>query len=166
MGATCTIVRAGAVPGAPGARRGPQGAGNLPKTRSRIHHLILPITKPYKFIRFGARAITPYEFIGFGAIAITKPYEFIGFGATLRSASARTLAEVRKRAEHLRGRGCSQGPIRSLRFTYLRLESVITELLCCFLASFRPNLAPRPLKSGRARKMVHKSPKISPGDHF
>ncbi len=40
------------------------------------------ITKPYKFIRFGAIASTkPYKFIGFGAIAITKPYKFIGFGA-------------------------------------------------------------------------------------
>ncbi len=35
-----------------------------------------------------------------------------------------------------------------------------------FLAGFRPNLAPKPLESGRARKMVQKSPKISPGDQF
>ncbi len=42
LGATCTIFRAGAVPGAPGARRGPQGAENRPKTRSQIYHLILP----------------------------------------------------------------------------------------------------------------------------
>ncbi len=37
---------------------------------------------PYKFIGFGAMAVTkPYEFIGFGAMDATKPYEFIGFGA-------------------------------------------------------------------------------------
>ncbi len=41
------------------------------------------ITKPYKFIGFGAMDITkPYKFIGFGAMDITKPYKFIGFGAT------------------------------------------------------------------------------------
>ncbi len=43
--------------------------------------LFFYFTKPYKFIGFGAIAITePYKFIGFGAIAITKPYKFIGFG--------------------------------------------------------------------------------------
>ena len=40
------------------------------------------LTKPYKFIGFGAVDITkPYKFIGFGAIDITKPYKFIGFVA-------------------------------------------------------------------------------------
>ncbi len=41
------------------------------------------VTKPYKFIGFGAMDVTkPYKFIGFGAIDVTKPYRFIGFGAT------------------------------------------------------------------------------------
>jgi hypothetical protein len=44
--ATCTIFRAGAVPGAPGARRGPQGAEKRPKTRGRIYHFILPKVCP------------------------------------------------------------------------------------------------------------------------
>ncbi len=35
------MFRAGAVPGAPGARRGPQGTENLPKTRGRIYNFIL-----------------------------------------------------------------------------------------------------------------------------
>ncbi len=40
------------------------------------------VTKPYKFIGFGAMDVTnPREFIGFGAMDVTKPYEFIGFGA-------------------------------------------------------------------------------------
>ncbi len=46
FGATCTIFRAGAVPGAPGARRGPQGAENRPKTRGRIYHFIRPKVCP------------------------------------------------------------------------------------------------------------------------
>ncbi len=34
------------------------------------------VTKPYKFIRFGAMDATkPYEFIGCGAMDVTKPYE-------------------------------------------------------------------------------------------
>ncbi len=41
FGATCAIFKAGAVPGAPGARRGAQGAENRPKTRGRIYHFIL-----------------------------------------------------------------------------------------------------------------------------
>ncbi len=36
------FVRAGARPEAPGARRGPQGAEHLPKTRGRICDFILP----------------------------------------------------------------------------------------------------------------------------
>ncbi len=40
------------------------------------------VTKPYKFIGFGAMDVTkPYKFIGFGALYVTKPYKFIGFGA-------------------------------------------------------------------------------------
>ncbi len=45
-GATRTIFRAGAVPGAPGAPRGPQGAENRPKTRGQIYHFILPKVCP------------------------------------------------------------------------------------------------------------------------
>ncbi len=60
-------------------------AGNLRKTTN--HHenpqkLKEPITKPYRFIGFGAMNVTkPYKFIGFGAVEITKPYKIIGFGA-------------------------------------------------------------------------------------
>ncbi len=40
------------------------------------------VTKPYKFIRFGAMDGTkPYTFIGFGAMDVTNPNKFIGFGA-------------------------------------------------------------------------------------
>ena len=43
----------------------------------------MAVTKPYKFIGFGAMDVTkPYKFIGFGAMDVTKPYKFIGFGAT------------------------------------------------------------------------------------
>ncbi len=43
----------------------------------------MDVTKPYKFIRFGAMDATkPYKFTGFGAMDATKPYKFIGFGAT------------------------------------------------------------------------------------
>ena len=39
------------------------------------------VTKPYKFIAFGAMDVTkPYKLIGFGAMDVTRPYEFIGFG--------------------------------------------------------------------------------------
>ncbi len=41
------------------------------------------VTKPYKFIGFGASDVTkPYKFTGFGASDVTKPYKFIGFGAS------------------------------------------------------------------------------------
>ena len=44
--------------------------------------MAIDVTKPYKFIGFGAIDVTkPYKFIGFGAIDVTKPYRFIGFGA-------------------------------------------------------------------------------------
>ncbi len=46
LGATCTIFRAGAVPGAPGARRGPQGAEHRPRTRGRIYDFFLPKVCP------------------------------------------------------------------------------------------------------------------------
>ena len=54
----------------------------LPSPYKFIGFGAIAITKPYKFIGFGAIAITkPYKFTGFGAIAITKPYKFIGSGA-------------------------------------------------------------------------------------
>ena len=50
---------------------------------------------------------------------------------------------------------------------YLRLEEVMKIILfICFLAGFRPNLAPRPVPTGRARKMVQNAPKISPANQF
>ncbi len=37
------------------------------------------LTKPYKFIGFGAMDVTkPYKFIGFEAMDVTKPYQCIG----------------------------------------------------------------------------------------
>ena len=34
----------------------------------------MDVTKPYKFIRFGAMDVTkPYRFIGFGAMGVTNP---------------------------------------------------------------------------------------------
>ncbi len=42
----------------------------------------MDVTKPYKFIGFGALDVTkPYKFIRFGALDVTKPYTFIGLGA-------------------------------------------------------------------------------------
>ncbi len=39
----------------------------------------MDVTKPYKFIRFGAMDVTkPYKFIGLGAMDVTKPYKFKG----------------------------------------------------------------------------------------
>ena len=42
------------------------------------------VTKPYKFIGFGAMDVTkPFEFIGFGAMDVTKPlsiYRLWGHG--------------------------------------------------------------------------------------
>ena len=47
-------------------------------------------------------------------------------------------------------------------FTYLRLESVKKIIIVILvLAGFRPNLAPRPVPTGRAPKMVQNAPKIS-----
>jgi hypothetical protein len=46
---------------------------------------VVDVTKPYKFICFGAMYVTkPYRFIrfiGFGAVHVTKPYKCIRFGA-------------------------------------------------------------------------------------
>ena len=40
----------------------------------------MDVTKPYKFIRFGAMDVTkPHTFKGFGAMEVTKPYKFIRF---------------------------------------------------------------------------------------
>ncbi len=46
FGATCTVFRDGAVPGAPGARRGTHGAKIRPKTRRRIYHFTPPKVCP------------------------------------------------------------------------------------------------------------------------
>ena len=42
----------------------------------------MDVTKPYKFIGFGAMDVTkPYKLIRFGAMDVTEPYKLIGFGA-------------------------------------------------------------------------------------
>ncbi len=54
----------------------------LKNTSGSLWGHTMDVTKPYKFIGFGAMDVTkPYGFIGFGAMDVTKPYEFIGFGA-------------------------------------------------------------------------------------
>ncbi len=46
----------------------------------------MDVTKPYKFIVFGAMDVTnPYKIIGFGAMDVTKPYKFIGVGRTTKT---------------------------------------------------------------------------------
>ncbi len=46
----------------------------------------MDVTKPYKFIGFGAMDVTKtYKFIGFGAMDVTKPYKFIGLVASMAS---------------------------------------------------------------------------------
>ncbi len=53
----------------------------------------MDVTKPYKFIGFGAMDVTkPYKFIGFGAMDVTKPYKFIGFCCFLVLSAARSSA--------------------------------------------------------------------------
>jgi hypothetical protein len=67
----------------------------LRKTSQRVR-VPARVTKPYKFMRFGAMDVTklykcirfgamdvtkPHKCIGFGAMDVTKPYEFMGFGA-------------------------------------------------------------------------------------
>ncbi len=48
-------------------------------------------------------------------------------------------------------------------YTYLRLEQVITIVISMwFSAGFRPHLAPRPVPTGRARKMVQNEPTLAP----
>ena len=51
-------------------------------------YALVDVTKPYKFIGFGAMDVTkpwamdvtkPYKFIRFGAMDVTKPYELIGY---------------------------------------------------------------------------------------
>ncbi len=66
----------------------------------------MDVTKPYKFMRFGAMDVTePYNIIGFAAMDVTKPYKFIGFAA--RSPSCKTSEH--DGAEHRRCFG-PQGP--------------------------------------------------------
>ncbi len=48
----------------------------------------MDVTKPYKFIGFGAMDVTKaYKFIGFGAMDVTKTYKFTGFWALYRAGS-------------------------------------------------------------------------------
>ena len=56
--------------------------GPISTSPGRILKRAMYVTKPYKFIWFGALDVTkPYKFIGFGAMDVTKPYKFVGFGA-------------------------------------------------------------------------------------
>ena len=60
----------------------------------------MDVTKPYKFIGFGAMDITkPYEFIGFGAMDVTKPSEFIGFGAMDVTKPENNFESIQNRSE-------------------------------------------------------------------
>jgi hypothetical protein len=65
----------------------------------------MDVTKPYKFIGFGAMDVTrPCEFIGFGAMNDTKPYEFVGLGSIL---GARTKDFASRGPRNLRSRSTS-----------------------------------------------------------
>ncbi len=44
--------------------------------------------------------------------------------------------------------------------------SIKSKIFIRFLVGFRPNLAPRPAPTGRARQMVQHAPKVSAGDQF
>ncbi len=60
-------------------------------------------------------------------------------------------------------------PIRPAYLVSLRVGNANLNLYFGFgrfWVVFRPNLAPRPVPTGRARKMVQNAPKISPGDQF
>ncbi len=72
--------------GFPGAPKGPGEASpraarpHRAFNKSKIQAKVSSLTKPYKFIGFGAMYVTkPYKYIGFGAMYVTKPYKFIGF---------------------------------------------------------------------------------------
>ncbi len=78
--------------------------------------------------------------------------------------------------------GCESRSSRSIMRSSSRLTWMVAALLRCivtrfkglrqiiiciwFSAGFRPNLAPRPVPTGRARQMVPNAPTISPGDQF
>ena len=96
----------------------------------------MDVTKPYKFIGFGAMDVTkPYKFIGFGAMAITKPCKFIGFGARSTSSSFRigpvavqlvvqsigVLVGTRLNAVELMRRGCRLPDITASRLAWVNI---------------------------------------------
>ena len=57
------------------------GAMDATKPYKFIGSGAMEVTKAYKFIGSGAMEVTkPYKFIGSGAMEVTKPYKFIGFG--------------------------------------------------------------------------------------
>ena len=72
-------------------RFGPMGVTNAYIIYKLLYHschqslqsdMAIDVTKPYKFICFGAMGATkPYKFIRFGAMDATKPYKFVRFGA-------------------------------------------------------------------------------------
>jgi hypothetical protein len=72
----------------------------------------MDVTKPYKFIGFGAMDVTkPYKFVWFGAMDVTKPYQFVWF-------EHRRCSKTREPAEWtcilIRFRGgvhCCSGPV-------------------------------------------------------
>ncbi len=58
------------------------GAMDVTRPHKCIGFGAMDVTRPYRFIGFGAMDVTkPYKFIGFGAMDVTKPYKFIWFGA-------------------------------------------------------------------------------------
>ena len=66
----------------------------------------------------------------------------------------------------------AQGPrlekccINQRKLTHLMIGNQNYNLYFGFLDGFRPNLAPRPVPTGRARKTKQNAPKISLGDQF
>ncbi len=55
------------------------------------------VTKPYKFIGFGAMEVTKaYKFIGFGAMEVTKPCKFTGFPSISESVLLSVAVHVRR----------------------------------------------------------------------
>ncbi len=56
--------------------------------------------------------------------------------------------------------------INQRKLTHLRKGNQKYNLYFEFLDGLRPNLAPRPVPTGRARKTKQSTPKISPGDQF
>ncbi len=60
----------------------------------------MDVTKPYKFIGFGAiHSPNTYKFIGLGAIHGPKTYKFIGFGAIHGPIPFKLIVPIDRRAE-------------------------------------------------------------------